>query len=201
MANGNLWASAIERRCCANHDRRTHRHQHQRQRLAQLPHRQLLRVRHRRQHQPPHRQLLQRQHQQQHQLPQRRQGLARHRGRAPHRGLAQLRRQGPNWSCRGSGRASQKTDGFANRCQATRRKGVHRIANECRNTRQTNESDSHAESCAVRPLSLPNPVAAPIPTAHKAHRRFADNRCNDNRPMQMAGYSTHIVSRRNRIHQ
>jgi len=42
---------------------------------------------------------------------------------------------------------------------------------------------------------------APIPTAHKAHPRFAGNRCNDNRPMPMAGSSTRTVSRRKRIHQ
>jgi hypothetical protein len=76
-----------------------------------------------------------------------------------------------------------------------------RKTNACRNTRQTNESDSRTESCAARPLSRPNPGAVPSPTPRGPRPRFGGNRCNDNRPMQMAGSSTRIVSRRKRIHQ
>ena len=67
--------------------------------------------------------------------------------------------------------------------------------------RRTNEFDSRTEFCAVRPLSRPNPVVGLIPTAHKEHRRFAGNQCNDNQPTQLADFSTHTVSRRKRIHQ
>jgi len=76
-----------------------------------------------------------------------------------------------------------------------------RKTSACRNMRQKNESDSRTESCGVHPLSRPNPGAVPIPTARKARPRFAGNRCNDNRPTQLGGSSTRIVSRRKRIHQ
>ena len=76
-----------------------------------------------------------------------------------------------------------------------------RKTDECRNTQRRSESDLRTESCAVHPLSRPSLYAAPIPIAHKAHQRFAGNRCSDNPPMPTADSSTRIVSRRKRIHQ
>src|SRR5882724_4500703 len=75
-----------------------------------------------------------------------------------------------------------------------------RKTSECRNTRQTIESDSRTQSCAVHLSSRRDLCAARIPIAHKVHRRFAGNRCNDNQPKQLGGSSTRIVSRHKRIH-
>ena len=52
-----------------------------------------------------------------------------------------------------------------------------------------------------RPLLRLDSRVALIPTAHRAPPRFFGNRCNDNRPAQLADSSTRIVSRRKHIHQ
>src|SRR5262245_9019389 len=66
-----------------------------------------------------------------------------------------------------------------------------RTTAEFRNKLRTTETYLHTESYAVCPLSLRRPGAAPIPIVRKGRPRFAGNRCNDNRPMQMADSSTH----------
>src|SRR4029434_6551574 len=76
-----------------------------------------------------------------------------------------------------------------------------RKTNECRNTRQTNESDSHAQSCAAHLSSCSGLRGALIPTPHEARQRSAGNRCIDNRQKQKADSSTRIVPRRKRTHQ